>query len=175
MRKSEHTELATLSRLAVYTSVNGLQNLSYGNAAKAAHLSRGALQRLFPDSESMHLAVIGHVAQLLDQYIFQYDRIEKLSLELCLRRWTHWICGESGLPGGCVLLAVVSSRGYSAAIYEQAHARLLGFLQRLQSLTPPEPDRVSYGWLANAAALHALHPWIGLSEAEKSAWLTRLA
>lgn len=173
MRKSEHTELATLSRLAVYASLNGLHNLSYGNAAKAAHLSKGALQRLFPDSERMQLAVIRHVAQLLTQSIFHYDRIENESIDDCLQRWTRWICGDSGLPGGCVLLAVLSSRGFSAAVIAQARTSLHDFLQRLQALQSPEVSEPaeSTRWLAAAFALHAMHLWADLSEAQKSTWL----
>ena len=170
MRKSEHTELATLSRLAVYVSNNGLHNLSYGNAAQAAHLSKGALQRLFPDSERMQLAVIRHSAQLLSQHVFQYDRIEADSIKRHLQRWALWICGETGLPGGCVLLAVLCSRGLSSAVVTQAQQSLLLFLRRLGGLQDERPA-ATQRWLAAAISLHALHSWRALGASEKLTWI----
>ena len=172
MRKSEHTELATLSRLAVYVSLNGLQNLSYGNAAGTAHLSKGALQRLFPDSERMQLAVIRHAAQLLTQHVFQYDRIEIDSIQQHLRRWASWICGENGLPGGCVLLTALCSRGLSAAVLAQAQASLQSFLQRLNALNNivVEPNH-SQHYLAAACALHAMYPWSAFESSQKLNWI----
>ena len=38
MKKSEHTEIFTLTRLAVFASQHSLAALTYGNAAEAAHL-----------------------------------------------------------------------------------------------------------------------------------------
>lgn len=169
MRKSEHTELATLSRLAVYVSVHGLDNLTYGHAAQAAHLSKGALQRLFPDRERMQLAVVCHAAQLLNQHVFQYDRIGTTTLSTHLQRWSAWICGDSGLPGGCVLLAVLSARGLAARVLEQAKTELNAFLRRLLA-THPAQDRAQ-NWLIAAFALHAFNAWTELDDDLKASWI----
>ena len=145
MRKSEHTELASLSRLAVFVSVNGLHQLSYGSASSAAHLSRGALQRIFPDKFAMEDAVIEHTTRLINSHLFQYERTEASDvvanamtsdqqLEECLQRWAQWISGDAGLPGGCILLAICASRGYRDDLNRKVDAALTQILQQLSAL-----------------------------------------
>jgi len=134
MRKSEHTELATLSRLAVMASREGLSNITYGSAASAAHLSRGAMQRLFPDKAALQATVLAHAVKLMHTHIFAYDCIDLLRFAQARARWADWISGDAGLPGGCVLLAAAASRGYSFELQRaitSALERLLSDLSKL--------------------------------------------
>ncbi len=123
MRKSEHTELATLSRLAVLASNEGLVGLTYGSASTAAHLSKGAIQRLFIDKMSLQQGVFLHAVKLMQAHVFDSAPVTHDSapaktgaqiLQNTLTRWADWISGDAGLPGGCVLLASLATRGFSA-------------------------------------------------------------
>ena len=134
MRKSEHTELATLSRLAVLASREGLSSISYGSAAAAAHLSKGAMQRLFPDKAALQATVLTHAIKLMRAHIFEYDHIQSLNFEFVHARWADWISGDAGLPGGCVLLAAAASRGYSPALQRAISAALEQLLSDLSML-----------------------------------------
>jgi AcrR family transcriptional regulator len=154
MRKSEHTELSILSRLAVLASENGLHHLSYGSAAEAAHLSKGALQRIFPDKLALESAVLAHANKLMLAQVFQYDRILFSS---ALANWAKWISGDAGLPGGCVLLSCIGMRGWSDAFATQLHAALAALLQNLTALGPQEnaaDNGLKTRLLAAAMALH---------------------
>lgn len=138
MRKSEHTELASLSRLAVLASREGLSNISYGSAAAAAHLSKGAMQRLFPDKAALQVTVLAHAVKLMRAHIFAYDHIQSLSFELARTRWADWISGDAGFPGGCVLLAAAASRGYSPELQRAISAALECLLSDLSTLAVQE-------------------------------------
>ena len=138
MRKSEHTELATLSRLAVLASREGLSNMTYGSAAVAAHLSRGAMQRLFPDKAALQTTVLAHAVKLLHTHVFEYDHIETPNLLQTLTRWADWISGDAGLPGGCVLLAAAASRGYSVELQRAISNALDQVLRKLSELAIQE-------------------------------------
>lgn len=138
MRKSEHTELASLSRLAVLASREGLSNITYSRAAAAAHLSKGAMQRLFPDKAALQATVLAHAVKLMRAHIFAYDHIQSLSFELARTRWADWISGDAGLPGGCVLLAAAASRGYSLEIQRAVSAALERLLTDLSTLAIQE-------------------------------------
>jgi hypothetical protein len=134
MRKSEHTELATLSRLAVLASTDGVAALTYGSASNAAHLSRGAIQRLFPDKSRLQCGVFLHASKLMHAHVFATARLpeergnpvkDNQNISNVISRWADWISGDAGLPGGCVLLASVASRGLSAeltALIERSRA-----------------------------------------------------
>ncbi len=134
MRKSEHTELATLSRLAVLASTDGLSNITYGSAAAAAHLSRGAMQRLFPDKAALQATVLAHAVKLMHAHIFEYDDIKTLSLKHARARWADWISGDAGLPGGCVVLAAAAGRGYSVELQRAISTALECLLRDLSTL-----------------------------------------
>ena len=161
MRKSEHTELATLSRLAVLASKEGLSNISYGSAALAAHLSKGAIQRLFPDKMALQTTVLAHAVKLMRAHIFEYDHIETILFAKTRARWADWISGDEGLPGGCVLLAAASGRGYSGDLQRairDALARLLSDLSALaiqeNMLQAADIARFKTHQLGAALALH---------------------
>ena len=134
MRKSEHTELATLSRLAVLASTDGLSNITYGSAAIAAHLSKGAMQRLFPDKAALQSTVLAHAVKLMQAHIFEYDHIDSVSFAKTRARWADWISGDAGLPGGCVLLATAVGRGYSLELQRGVSAALERLLSDLGAL-----------------------------------------
>jgi AcrR family transcriptional regulator len=173
MKKSEHTELAILSRLAVLASDRGLQNLSYGNAAQAAHVSKGALQRLFPDKSLMHSEVLHQAVRLMTSYVFQYVRIEmsddvnserNISQEwqATLTRLAAWISGDAGFPGGCVLLACACTRGLSDALQQQVESALNAALRQLSAkahsanrISEAEREAFQTRLLAQALWLHA--------------------
>jgi AcrR family transcriptional regulator len=173
MKKSEHTELAILSRLAVLASERGLQNLSYGNAAEAAHVSKGALQRLFPDKSLMQSEVLRQAVRLMTSYVFQYVRIEMSSdvnfernlaqeWQATLTRLATWISGDAGFPGGCVLLACACTRGLSEVLQQQAESALREALQQLSAkahsanrIGESERDGFQARLLAQALWLHA--------------------
>jgi AcrR family transcriptional regulator len=173
MKKSEHTELAILSRLAVLASDRGLQNLSYGNAAEAAHVSKGSLQRLFPDKSLMHSEVLRQAVRLMTSYVFQYVRIEmnddvnferNLAQEwqATLTRLAAWISGNAGFPGGCVLLACACTRGLSETLQQQVESALNTALQQLSAkahsakrISESERDTFQTRLLAQALWLHS--------------------
>ncbi len=134
MKKSEHTELATLSRLAVLASREGLNSITYGSAASAAHLSKGAMQRLFADKAALHTAVLAHAIKLMHAYIFEYDHIEINTLARARARWADWISGDAGLPGGCVLLAAAATRGYSNDLQRAINTALGRLLDEFSAL-----------------------------------------
>ena len=138
MRKSEHTELATLSRLAVLASTDGLSNITYGSAAAAAHLSKGAMQRLFPDKAALQATVLAHAVKLMRVQLFEYDHIESLSFARTRARWADWISGDAGLPGGCVLLAAAAGRGYSRELQRAVSAALEQLMCDLSALAIQE-------------------------------------
>lgn len=138
MKKSEHTELATLSRLAVLASADGLSNITYGSAAIAAHLSKGAMQRLFPDKAALQATVLAHAVKLMRVHIFEYDHIEKTSFARTCARWADWISGDAGLPGGCVLLAAATARGHSGELKSAISAALERVLSDISALAIQE-------------------------------------
>ena len=161
MRKSEHTELATLSRLAVLASREGLNNITYGNAASAAHLSRGAMQRLFPDKATLQASVLAHAVKLMRAQVFEYDHIKISSLAQTRARWAAWISGDAGLPGGCVLIAAAASRGYSVELQRAISSALEQLLSDLSTLAiqenliqPLDAARFKTRQLGLALALH---------------------
>ncbi len=161
MRKSEHTELATLSRLAVLASREGLNNITYGTAASAAHLSKGAMQRLFPDKATLQATVLAHAVKLMHAHIFEYDHIEIVTLERARARWADWISGDAGLPGGCVLLATAASRGYTRELQRAICSALERLLSALSALAikdiliePAEVARFKTQQLGSALELH---------------------
>ncbi len=138
MRKSEHTELASLSRLAVLASRDGLNNITYGSAAAAAHLSKGAIQRLFPDKAALQSTVLAHVVKLMRVHLFEYDYIEAVTFARTRERWADWISGDSGLPGGCVLLAAATGRGYSGDLLRAIGSAVERLLSDLSALAMRE-------------------------------------
>ena len=138
MRKSEHTELATLSRLAVLASTDGLSNITYGSAAAAAHLSKGAMQRLFPDKAALQTTVLAHAVKLMRAHIFKYDHIESPIFAHTRVRWADWISGDAGLPGGCVLLAAAASRGHTPKLQPVISTALERLLTDLSTLAIQE-------------------------------------
>jgi AcrR family transcriptional regulator len=136
MRKSEHTELASLTRLAVHASSHGLSSLSYANAASTAHTSKGALQRVFPSKLALQLAILHHAVALLTAHLFGVADVRKPLLDAqaartLVARWADWISGDAGLPGGCVLLNCSIARGYPSEITASAGAALEALVRRL--------------------------------------------
>ena len=163
MRKSEHTELATLSRLAVLASVEGLSNITYGSAAIAAHLSKGAMQRLFPDKAALQTTVLAHAVRLMHAHIFEYDHIEVPLLTKTRARWADWISGDAGLPGGCVLLTAATGRGNNpllqraiSAALEQLLAALSAMAVRENMIQSQDIDRFKTQQLGLALELHVM-------------------
>ena len=161
MRKSEHTELATLSRLAVLASTDGLSNITYGSAAIAAHLSKGAMQRLFPDKAALQSTVLAHAVKLMHAHIFEYDHIESVRFATTRARWAGWISGDAGLPGGCVLLATAAGRGNSMELQQGVSAALECLGDTLSALAtqenliqPTDIARFKRQQLAAALELH---------------------
>ena len=109
MNKSDHTKLQILARLAEYASVEGLSALTYGTAAEAAHLSRGALQRYFSTREQMLVAVLDHTMTMLHTTVFLISRTP----EETRAKWFRWLDGRGALSGGCVLVATASQQSVS--------------------------------------------------------------
>ena len=138
MRKSEHTEIATLSRLAVLASTEGLSNITYGSAAIAAHLSRGAMQRLFPDKAALQTTVLAHAVKLMHAHTFEYDHIESVCFAKTRARWADWISGDAGLPGGCVLLATAAGRGNGLELQQGVSDGVERLVDRLSALAIEE-------------------------------------
>ncbi len=163
MRKSEHTELATLSRLAVLASLEGLSNITYGSAAIAAHLSKGAMQRLFPDKAALQTTVLAHAVSLMHAHIFEYDHIEAPLFAKTRTRWADWISGDAGLPGGCVLLAAATGRGNNpqlqhaiSAALERLLAALSAMALRENMIQAQDIDRFKTQQLGLALELHVM-------------------
>ncbi len=96
MRKSEHTQLSAVARIAVHSADVGLSALTYGSAAKAAHLSKGGVQRLFPSLSVLHAAVLSKTGELMLRALFRDFHVRAKS-EQCQdfqARWAAWILGE---------------------------------------------------------------------------------
>ena len=128
MRKSEHSKLQILSRLAEYASVHGLWALTFGTAAATAYVSKGGLQRYFANKEAMQLAVLEHVAATLDETVFKPGSTPDTAREA----WFRWLDGRGLLSGGCVLTATAAVVGISAQLEEH-------------ELPPPNHRRDSIG------------------------------
>ena len=179
MRKSEHTELASLSRLAVLASRDGLHNITYGSAAAAAHLSKGAIQRLFPDKMALQSTVLAHAVKLMRVQLFEYDHIEAVTFARTRARWADWISGDAGLPGGCVLLAAATGRGYSGDLQHAIGSALDRLLSDLSALAireniikSSEVARFKKMQLGTALELHVAQfvlPLLGLPNPESYA------
>jgi hypothetical protein len=127
MKKSEHTEIYTLTRLAIFASLYGLSELTYGSAAKASHLSRGAIQRIFPSKSELHRQTLLHAHTLLCGYVFPPTVQTPPHY-----RWLDWMEGKAGLPGACVLLNALSARALTVEIHTHAWQLMDSFLQRLR-------------------------------------------
>jgi AcrR family transcriptional regulator len=127
MKKSEHTEIFTLTRLAVFASQHSLAALTYGNAAEAAHLSRGAIQRIFPSKSILQQQTLQHAARLLEAHVFAPDKFDYAA------RWADWIEGKAGLPGACVVLDCLQSRALVIEIRHQAWQLVQRFLLKFLS------------------------------------------
>jgi hypothetical protein len=125
MKKSEHTEIFTLTRLAVFASQNSLAALTYGHAAEAAHLSRGAIQRIFPSKTMLQQQTLQHAARLLEAHVFAPGKSDHAM------RWADWIEGKAGLPGSCVVLDCLQSRALASEIRDQAWLLMRRFLLKL--------------------------------------------
>jgi AcrR family transcriptional regulator len=129
MKKSEHTEIYTLTRLAVFASIHGLSELTYGSAAKASHLSRGAIQRLFPSKTELQRHTLEHAFVLLCNYVFSPTQPALPGGSPI--RWVDWIEGKAGLPGTCVLLNALSARALPTTVRARAWVLMNSFLVRL--------------------------------------------
>jgi hypothetical protein len=149
MRKSEHTQLAAVARIAVHSAEIGLSNLSYGAAAKAAHLSKGGVQRLFPTLSALQAAVLSKTGELMLRALFR-DFHVLTNVEQCQdfqARWAAWILGERlarecaasvpvlipmvgfAMPAPCAYLA-----SYGVTLSPDLHAIQAQIYQQLQLL-----------------------------------------
>jgi AcrR family transcriptional regulator len=94
----------------VHASVVGVSALTYGDGARAAHLSKGGLQRYFASKEAMQIAVLRHGYTLMIEATFGFARERaprhnpEEAHKMAFSRWLQWIGGELALPGGCILI-----------------------------------------------------------------------
>lgn len=183
MGKGEQTRTAILDEALKIASRLGLEGLTIGSLAEATGLSKSGLFAHFGSREDLQLAVLEHAAQLYGTKVFRpVLNIERglPRLRALFERWLEWAL-ESGLPGGCIMIAaaaeyddrpgpirdaVIANQNRGRAISEKA-VRLAVEEGHLRVDT--DPEQIAFELLAIVLATHNYRRLLGDREARKRA------
>jgi AcrR family transcriptional regulator len=181
--KGEQTRTAILDEALRIASRLGLEGLTIGSLADATGMSKSGLFAHFGSREDLQLAVLEHAAQLYGSRVFlPVLKIERglPRLRALFERWLDWAL-ESGLPGGCIMIAaaaeyddrpgpirdaVIENQNRGRAISEKA-VRLAVEEGHLRADT--DPEQIAFELLAIVLATHNYRRLLGDREARKRA------
>jgi AcrR family transcriptional regulator len=183
MSKGEQTRTAILDEALKIGSRLGLEGLTIGSLADATGMSKSGLFAHFGSREDLQLAVLEHAAQLYGNKVFlPVLKIERglPRLRALFERWLDWTL-ESGLPGGCIMIAaaaeyddrpgpirdaVIANQNRGRAISEKA-VRLAVEEGHLRADT--DPEQIAFELLAIVLATHNYRRLLGDRAARKRA------
>ena len=183
MGKGEQTRTAILDEALKIASRLGLEGLTIGSLADATGMSKSGLFAHFGSREDLQLAVLEHAAQLYGNKVFlPVLKIERglPRLRALFERWLEWAI-ESGLPGGCIMIAaaaeyddrpgpirdaVITNQNRGRAISEKA-VRLA--IEEGHLRTDTDPEQIAFELLAIVLATHNYRRLLGDREARKRA------
>ncbi|MGE0763742.1 MAG: TetR/AcrR family transcriptional regulator [Bdellovibrionales bacterium] len=109
--KGERTKSSILTIAADIASLKGLDQMSIGDVAKAANLSRSGLFAHFQSKEQMQIAVLQFAEELFLKIVIA--PCEKASggfqkLDLLRQHWPGWFDRtEHKMRGGCIFLTAI--------------------------------------------------------------------
>lgn len=181
--KGEQTRAAILDAGLGIASKLGLEGLTIGSLAEATGMSKSGLFAHFGSREGLQLAVLEHAAQRYGEVVFM--PVLKIGrglprLRALFARWLDWTL-ESGLPGGCLMIAaaaeyddrpgpirdaVITNQRRGSAISEKA-VRLAIEEGHLRPGT--EPEQIAFEILGIVLASHNHRRLLGDREARKRA------
>jgi AcrR family transcriptional regulator len=183
MGKGEETRTAILDEALKIASRLGLEGLTIGSLADATGMSKSGLFAHFGSREDLQLAVLEHAAQRYGEQVFRpVLNIERglPRLRALFERWLDWAL-ESGLPGGCIMIAaaaeyddrpgpirdaVIANQNRGRAISEKA-VRLAIEEGHLRADT--DPEQIAFELLAIVLATHNYRRLLGDRAARKRA------
>ncbi|HYE00635.1 MAG TPA: TetR/AcrR family transcriptional regulator [Alphaproteobacteria bacterium] len=145
MSKGQATRSAILDEAVAFASVAGLDGLSIGGLAQRMNLSKSGLFAHFGSKEALQQAVMEEAFERFEQEVIRPAIAEPRGLprvRALFRRWLRW--GESGLPGGCLLLSASveldDQPGPLRDFVAAKQASWMAFLERLALITRQAGD-----------------------------------
>lgn len=133
LAKGDRTRARILDEAVDLASVQGLGGLTIGPLAERLGLSKSGLFAHFQSKEALQLATLDRAAEKFRAEVTEPLRaLEDRSarLRVFFERWIAWL-DESGLSGGCPILAAAIEFDDVPGPVHDAAARHLGELQRL--------------------------------------------
>lgn len=110
MSKGEETRRAILDHALAAASRIGIEGISIGQLAVDLELSKSGLFGHFRSKEALQLALLDHASErFIDRVVRPALRAPRGEprVRAIFDRWTRWPT-ESGLPGGCFFIPVMS-------------------------------------------------------------------
>ena len=139
----ERSRAAILYAATQLATVEGLDGLSIGRLAEHTGMSKSGLFAHFRSKEALQAETLERAAELFRAAVSEPVRAEPdraKRLAVFFARWIDWL--DSGLPGGCpILAAAVEFDDVPGPVHDVA-ARQLGELQRLivKLIRAKQPD-----------------------------------
>lgn len=151
MGKGEQTRQHILDRGMLYSSQQGLVDLSIGTMAQLCGMSRTGVISHFKNKEDMQLAILHHAEEQFKTHVLRPSREENplLNLESLLLRWVDWThrVYESQSTSCPFIKALVDYeyRTDSAvkALVSDQQRRLIEFMEQLISRAQSQGQMIS--------------------------------
>ncbi len=108
--RGDASRRAVLASAADLASVEGLDGLSIGRLAAAAHVSKSGVATLFGTKERLQLATVDAAAQRFRETVLEPARIEPRGIRRIVALLDAWIAysRDRVFPGGCFFAAAVA-------------------------------------------------------------------
>ena len=130
--KGDRTRARILDEAVGLASVQGIGALTIGPLAERLGLSKSGLFAHFRSKEALQVETLERAAELFRADVTEPLRAEPdraKRLQVFFARWIDWL-DESGLPGGCPILAAAIEFDDVPGPVHDAAARQFGELQR---------------------------------------------
>jgi AcrR family transcriptional regulator len=109
--KGEKTKSRVLGLALDIASINGLENMSIGDVAKASELSRSGLFAHFQSKEQLQIDILKFAEELfINAVIVPCEKLENPleKLHLLKKIWPNWFLRtEPQIKGGCIFLTAI--------------------------------------------------------------------
>ena len=132
LAKGDRTRARILDEAVGLASVQGIGALTIGPLAERLGLSKSGLFAHFRSKEALQVETLERAAELFRADVTEPLRAEPdrtKRLQVFFERWIDWL-DQSGLPGGCPILAAAIEFDDVPGPVRDAAARQFGELQR---------------------------------------------
>lgn len=108
--RGDASRRVVLERAADLASVEGLDGLSIGRIATAAHVSKSGVATLFGTKERLQLATVDAAAQRFREAVLEPARVEPRGIRRIVALLDAWIAysRDRVFPGGCFFAAALA-------------------------------------------------------------------